>query len=693
MRVRFIVLVLIFFAALLVPGTPIYGGDGAGGRKDVADWTILGLDVPGYNSRTLAKVPLEERRWIRHHKIEVRWRNVQPQAGPFDWSRYDELIGAVLADGSQSIMLVLGGPIPAWARDAAYGEFADKAPPADLGRWRDFCAAAAERYGPVVDFYEVWNEPGWDSDGEAYRLLGTYHFGGQVETDYLPLLQLAYTAIKEKDPSGIVICGSLLDTLADDPDTGTGLYTRLFDDASRPRQEAALTVRADGDIVAARTLRLVCSRDGLLADGLMGIDPGRTRWFFAEGCTRSGCDMWLSLDNRERQEAAVAITYFRGNGTSESRNIRVPARSSLVFPVFDEGLGVGRHDSKLGEVSIAVSSDRPIIAERSLYYRQGGTVKERNGEPDAYSPRREWACEDGSGDYTVKEFLSLLNTGSQAVEAEIVYRFPDGSSENRHVEVAAQSCGRVSVAPGVTGASCAGGASIEVRGSAPLVAELSPRFYCGDSCSGEYTSRGAGEPRTRWDFPAGYNQFSMRDVISLWNGGERPVRAGLDFAMGRGEALHKEVLLQALAGVEVAAGDMLGFNEHCDMVGVHPYRSPGNWGPFYANLVQAMRSIGVEKEVAATEIGWLHHKDDQPDMFSGQGQADAIGDWGIGLLRRAGCRKIWVYKDMDEKPGRSWDKSYFGLFSYDGTPHASWSAYKRWQAENPSYPPLPASMP
>jgi len=693
MRVLLTVLIVALLFASFNPGVPVYGGKDTNDRHDVADWTILGLDVPGYNNRTLSKVPLEERRWIRHHKIEIRWKNVQPQAGVFDWSYYDKLIDAVLSDGSQSILLVLGGPLPGWARDASFGKFSDKAPPADLNDWYGFCAAVAEHYGPVVDFYEIWNEPGWDSDGEAYRLLGTYHFGGQVETDYLPLLQLSYAAIKEKDPSGIVICGSLLDTLADDPNVGTGLYTYLFDAASRPHQEAALEVKADSDIIAGRTLYLTCATNGVFGLSLMGIDIGHTTWYFAEGSTRPGSDMFLSLQNREEQEASVAIDYYRGNGSKESRSVKVPARSRLTFPVFEGGLGAGRYSSKLGEISIALSSDRPIIAERSIYFSRGSVAKGRVGEGETRSPRQEWTLEDGTGEYSVQENICLLNTGAKTASVRLESFRSDGTRENRSVEVAAQSSKKIPITPAGSQASALSDASIRVYSDEPLVAERSLRFFCEGSCTGEYSAPGVVEPGRQWDFAAGHNRISIRDSIRLQNPGREAVRANLGFRMSKGQTLHEEILLQPSAGIEMEAGDILGFDEHCDMVAVHPYRSPGNWAPLYANLVRAMRSIGVDKEIAVTEIGWLHFKDDQPDMFNGQGQADAIGDSGIGPLREAGCRKIWIYKDMDEKPGRSWDKCYFGLFSYDGIPHASWYKYKEWQTANPEYPQLPSAMP
>lgn len=330
------------------------------------DWTILGLDVPKYATRAHQVVPAVERGWVRHYKVEVRWKDVQPRQGAFEWSYYDEQTEAILSDGSQSILFLLGGPVPEWARDASQGDFADRAPPADILDWRAFCAAVAARYGSVVDFYEIWNEPGWDRDSEVYGLFGTFHFGGQVETDYLPLLQEGYAAVKESDPSGIVICGALMSTLEDDPEKGMELYTDLFSDAD--------------------------------------------------------------------------------------------------------------------------------------------------------------------------------------------------------------------------------------------------------------------------------------------------------------------------------------FSSACDMISVHPYKMPGNWGPFYANLSEAMQSIGVDKELVVTEVGWPNYRDGDPETFSEQQQADAIGDWGIGPLRDAGCRKIWIYKDMDEAPGKSWDDCYYGMFTYEGVPHPAWQSYKDWQAQNPSYPRLPKSF-
>ena len=692
-RTVLVALTLALSLTLPSPGIPVCGGEAEGARGDLASWTILGLDVPRYDKGTYLRVPLEERRWIRHHKMEIRWKTVQPKAGEFNWSNYDSQINAVLSDGSQSIMLLLSGPVPEWARDASYGEFADKAPPANLNDWYGFCAAVAERYGSVVDFYEIWNEPGWDSDGEALRKFGTYHFGGQVETDYLPLLQLGYTAIKEKDPTGIVFCGALINTLEDNPDVGTELYTYLFDDTRRPRQDTTVMVKAENSIEAKRILYLSCVDTGARDEGFAGTDTGQTEWFFAEGCTRPGCDTWLCIQNREYEGTSVTIDYYRGDGSRESRSVMVPPQSRLTVPVCEEGLGVGRSDSESGDISIVLSSDRPVMAERSIYFNQRGTPGEQGSEDEAGSSRTEWRFGNDSAGYSVQENICLLNPGTQDVDVTLGFHRADGSNDIRSMAVTAQSRAMVPITPRGSQASGFENTSIEVSCDGPMVAERSPRFYCNGHCAGEYISAGVVAPREQWDFAEGYNNISIKDLVRLGNPAAETVHATLTFEMGKGETLSRQVLLQPTDGIELEISDLLGFENYCDMIAVHPYKMPGNWGPFYSNLVQAMRSIGVEKELVVTEVGWPHYNDADPNMFSEQQQADAMGSWGIGPLREAGCRKIWIYKDMDEKPGKSWDDCYYGLFGHDGSLHASWYKYKEWQTKNPEYPLLPSSLP
>jgi hypothetical protein len=250
---------VVFIAFAMVTGILATKGDTDRAQAGIeaagpADMTLLGLDTRNYSKRMTSLVPLSDRQWVRHHKVVVRWENIHTAANSFNWSFYDEEINKRLADGSKSILLLLQGPTPDWARDPAYGDFADKAPPQNLNDWYVFCSKVAERYGSVVDFYEVWNEPGWDRDAYAYNQFGVYHFGGQVETDYLPMLQLAHMAVKEKDPTAELMCGALIDTLDQNYATGADLTLKLYDEVNRPGQDVSIKVTAGKPIVAERPM-------------------------------------------------------------------------------------------------------------------------------------------------------------------------------------------------------------------------------------------------------------------------------------------------------------------------------------------------------------------------------------------------------------------------------------------------------
>jgi hypothetical protein len=659
-------------------------------EEGAAGWTILGLDVPAYAERTHLKVAAGERDFIRHHKLEVRWNRVQPNRGAFDWGYYDRHLNAILADGSRSILLLLGGPVPGWAQDRSYGSLADKSPPADLDYWYVFCREVAARYGPVVDFYEIWNEPGWDRDAEAFRLFGTSHFGGQVEKDYLPLLQAGHAAIKEKDASGIVICGALVNTLEDDPQKGTEMYTYLFGETDAHCRDVEVELRADFPVSARRSLRLdyEAERD---AGERAGAGDARTRWYFADGCTRPGFTTWLSLENPGGEDAAVTLDYYGVGGAEGSRKIVIEARSRLTLAVNQQGVGVGESDSNAGDVSFAVVSDRPVLAERSIYMRSGdgGGAGQHGG-----SGRLEAAWWLPGGGHAMREYVCVLNPGPDPAAVTLDYGREDGGRvrDEAVVEGFSRFTFALSRDGAVLGQTYPSGAdaSITLSSDRPVVAERAFSLSCDGSWAGNSRSQGAGSALTHWRL--GGVAGSISDDIYLFNPRTEPVQAGIAFAV-RGVRLGAGELLVPPGGGRVVNVDAnAGFRASCDMISVHPYKMPGNWGPHFANLSEAMRSIGVDKEIVVTEVGWPHHNDGDPSMFSEQQQADAMGDWGLGPLRDAGCRKIWIYKDMDEPPGRSWDKCYYGMFRHDGSPHPSWQRYKGWQMQNPDYPRLPPSL-
>jgi hypothetical protein len=162
--------------------------------------------------------------------------------------------------------------------------------------------------------------------------------------------------------------------------------------------------------------------------------------------------------------------------------------------------------------------------------------------------------------------------------------------------------------------------------------------------------------------------------------------------MTKGEIFTRKVSLQARSRTTLDINRFIGFQGSSDMVAVHPYKTPAEWGAHYSAVVQALRAEGAGHEAVCTEIGWPHYSDDHPEFYSEANQAADLGDRGVGALMRSGCKKIWIYRDLDEPPGTSWDSLYYGLFDYMGNPLPAWGSYKSWQSQLPSYPKLPGSI-
>jgi len=592
--------------------------------------------------------------------------------------------------------LLLTGSIPSWAQDPAYGSFADKAPPRDLRDWYDFCSRVAERYGSVVDFYEVWNEPGWDRDGEAYRNFGVYHFGGQVETDYLPLLQLAQQAVKEKDPEGIVVCGDFICTNNEDPNRGTELFSLLFDEFGRPGQDVSLKVEADAPIVAERPMYF--NYQGSWAGGhdSLGTDSPKDKWYFAEGCTRPGFHTWLCLQNPNKERAEITIDYLCGDGNNVQKKVFVEGESRYTIPVHDPAEGIGVHDNSHGDVSIRVTSELPIVAERPMYFNYQGCWAGGHDSLGTDSPKKEWYFAEGCTRPGFHTWLCLQNPNPQRSEVTIDYLCGDGNNVQKKVFVEGESRYTISVHDPAEGIgvhdNSHGDVSIRVTSELPIVAER-PMYFAFRGLADGHDSLGADSPKERWYFAEGCTGYSIQEYLCLQNPNPQRVSVTVTCMMQKGETLLRRLELPPSSRTTVDLNYSLGFHGCSDMVAVHPYKAPKDWGRYYANVVSALRARGAYQEAVVSEVGWPHYSDSIPTGYSPRIQEEAL-TVGIQSLLDNGCRKIWVYQLMDEDPGTSWDALYFGLFNYLGVPFPAWEVYKRWQQSRfPSYPNLPPSLP
>lgn len=132
--------------------------------------------------------------WARE---EFYWNRIEPAAGTFVWTGYDDVVSMYQRSGTNVLGLLAYSatwasthPSPASTDDRVFSV-------PDLGAWSTFVRTVVGRYKDTVHAWEIWNEP-----DAAHFLRPT---AGSAA--YLPMLKAAYQAIKEVDPTAIVVTG------------------------------------------------------------------------------------------------------------------------------------------------------------------------------------------------------------------------------------------------------------------------------------------------------------------------------------------------------------------------------------------------------------------------------------------------------------------------------------------------------
>jgi uncharacterized repeat protein (TIGR01451 family) len=204
----------------------------------------------------------------------------------------------------------------------------------------------------------------------------------------------------------------------------------------------AILVEAPQPVVAERAMYFGSTATRLWTGGsaATGVTAPSSTWFFAEGATGPLFDTFLLLMNPEAVDAQVTLRYLLDTGETVEVAKVIPARGRLTVNIETEG------DARLHAASMAtvVTSDRPIVAERSVYWptaegaQPWGESHTSQGAPAA-APR--WALAEGrtGGALNFHTYVLIANPGSQAAEANVQFLADGGAPVMRTYVVPAMS--------------------------------------------------------------------------------------------------------------------------------------------------------------------------------------------------------------------------------------------------------------
>lgn len=141
-------------------------------------------------------------RWV---KQQVRWEDVEPAQGQYDWNILDLTIPSAGRFMLNTMISVVTAPD--WAREPG-ANLSRHGPPANNQDFVNFILTILDRYPGQIQAIEVWNEQNIDREWSSVS--------GLSASRYVTMLREVYTAVKAVDPGIIIISGALSPTGVDD---------------------------------------------------------------------------------------------------------------------------------------------------------------------------------------------------------------------------------------------------------------------------------------------------------------------------------------------------------------------------------------------------------------------------------------------------------------------------------------------
>ncbi|MPZ17085.1 MAG: hypothetical protein GEV06_04095 [Luteitalea sp.] len=230
----------------------------------------------------------------------------------------------------------------------------------------------------------------------------------------------------------------------------------------------SIEVASDAPIAAERAMYFGVNRFWDGGHASPGTTAPARRWFFAEGATGAFFNTFLLVGNPDSNAANIHVTYLLPNGEQLGKDHQIAGRSRLT-------LNIALEDPALVDtaVSAIVESDRPVIAERAMYW--GGDWREGHDALGVSEPGLRWGVADGrvGGDMAYETFILVANPDEQrASQLSVSFLTRDGRTIRRTYEVGPKTRFTIPVSTFVT--ELAGqefGATIESVNGVPIFVE------------------------------------------------------------------------------------------------------------------------------------------------------------------------------------------------------------------------------
>jgi hypothetical protein len=257
---------------------------------------------------------------------------------------------------------------------------------------------------------------------------------------------------------------------------------------------------------------------------VMGAAAPSMIWYFAEGYTGLGFDEYLTILNPNPSPAAVTITYYLADGTTQTASLAVGATRRETVAVHSLTNGVGR--GLAVSVKVTTTHSGGIVVERPMYFTYGSGLDGGHNVMGATDLATIWYFAEGFTAPGFDEYLTILNPSETTNGSAAIAYFVEGEAAPRlrTVNLPAKSRTTVTVHgdfhpvsnPGGLGRLTNGHAT-RVVATVPVVVERPMYFRYGSTVDGGHNVIGATALAKDWYFAEGYTNTGFDEYLTMMN--------------------------------------------------------------------------------------------------------------------------------------------------------------------------------
>jgi len=256
----------------------------------------------------------------------------------------------------------------------------------------------------------------------------------------------------------------------------------------------------------------------------VGVTSPAKTWYLPEGSSAWGFETWTLVQNPNNREATVTLTYMTEGAGQKVVQKKIPAYSRTTYSMAAD---IGSHDS-----SIEVTSDVPVIAERSQYRNNR---REGSCSIGATTPAANYFLAEGATGYNVGYITYVLvqNPQNSPTNVTLTYLTQNGQVPGPSFQMPANSRKTVRVNDQLTPNT---DVSTHVRGSKPIIAE---RATFWDNGTGEacHDSIGMSSAHTTFYLPDGQTSSGRETWTLVQNPNSSAVSVEVSYLKAGGGAV------------------------------------------------------------------------------------------------------------------------------------------------------------